>query len=59
LTSVPHASSNDDAWSLLERMAGDELEEIPVADGSRFLGLLTRESLWNQIRWHGQRTEAP
>jgi Zn-dependent protease len=52
LASMPLASADEDAWSLLETMVGGELDEILVTKDGRFLGLLTRANLWNHIRRH-------
>jgi Zn-dependent protease len=55
VASMDQASADDDAWDLLERMVGGEIKEIPVTDNGRFLGLLTRDNLWNQIRGQSAR----
>jgi Zn-dependent protease len=47
-------AADDDAWSVLERMVGNETDALMVAEQGRFLGLLTRENLWKHIRDYGQ-----
>lgn len=47
---VASVDIEEDAWDLLRKMDEKEVSEIPVADGGRFLGLITRENLWNHIR---------
>jgi CBS domain-containing protein len=48
--SVVQADADEEVWSLLQRMASEEVNQISVMDQGRFLGLITREKLWNQIR---------
>lgn len=50
VASVAKADLDDDLWSVLQRMSEDDLNEVPVVDNGSLLGLITRESLWNQIR---------
>jgi len=47
-TTVP-ADADDDLWDLLLRMSAEEENQIPVADGDRLLGWLTRENLRRHI----------
>ena len=47
---VAPADVDEDAWDLLRKLAEDEVSEIPVVDGGRLLGLITRENLWDHIR---------
>jgi CBS domain-containing protein len=46
--SIP-ADADDDLWDLLLRMSAQEENQVPVADGDRLLGLLTRENLRRHI----------
>jgi Zn-dependent protease len=43
------ADADDDLWALLLRMSAEEENQLPVADGDRLLGLLTRENLKRHI----------
>jgi len=40
----------DDVMTVLERMDESDVNQVPVVDGGRLLGLITRESLLHDIR---------
>jgi Zn-dependent protease len=44
------ADAEEDAWSLLQRMGEEDVEQLPLAENGRLLGLLTRESLMKHLR---------
>ena len=47
---LPPVDGDEDVWSLLQKMSEHDLNEVPVAEGGRILGLITRENLLNQVR---------
>jgi Zn-dependent protease/CBS domain-containing protein len=49
LTSMA-AGPDDDVWNLVQRMGEEELQEVPVVEDGRLLGLLTRERLMSHLR---------
>jgi Zn-dependent protease/predicted transcriptional regulator len=50
VSTIVAADADDDAWSLVQRMGEEGVSEIPVTDNGRFLGLITRENLFNYFR---------
>ena len=40
----------DDVWSVLQQMDENDVNQVPVMDNGRFLGLITRENLLHDIR---------
>jgi Zn-dependent protease len=44
------ARPDDDVWSVVQRMGEEEINQVPVVDDGRVLGLLTRERLMNHLR---------
>jgi Zn-dependent protease len=50
VAAILQADADEEVWSLVQRMAEGDVDQISVMDKGRFLGLLTRENLWNQIR---------
>jgi Zn-dependent protease len=57
IASLLQAKPDDDLWNIMQRMGQEELAQVPVVeeDGS-FLGLITHESLTNQIRLRSELT---
>jgi Zn-dependent protease/predicted transcriptional regulator len=49
------ASVEDDVWTLLESMVAGDQQAVLVADRGRPVGVLTRDTLWSQIRQRGER----
>jgi Zn-dependent protease len=54
LGSASSAAADEDLWSLLERLVSTETDALPVTDQGRFLGLLTRDALWEYICHYGE-----
>ncbi|MGD2206622.1 MAG: site-2 protease family protein, partial [Anaerolineae bacterium] len=50
IDSVLRVHPEDDVWSVLQQMDENDVNQVPVMDSGRFLGLITRESLLHDIR---------
>jgi Zn-dependent protease/CBS domain-containing protein len=50
------AGPDDDVWNLVQRMGEEELQQVPVVENGRLLGLLTREGLMNHLRLRAELT---
>ena len=48
------ADAEDDVWGLVQRMNEEDLRTVPILENGRFLGVVTLEHLWNQIRLRGE-----
>jgi CBS domain-containing protein len=44
------ATPDDDVWNLVQRMGEEELQQVPVVEDGRVLGLLTRDGLMKHLR---------
>jgi Zn-dependent protease len=47
---VLRVDPEDDVWSVLQQMDENDVNQVPVMDNGRFLGLITRENLLHDIR---------
>ena len=44
------AHPDEEVWNVLQRMDEQNVNQVPVMDGDRFLGMITREGLLHNIR---------
>ena len=48
------ANTEDDVWSLLQKMNEDGVTTVPNLENGRLLGVITPENLWSQVRLRGE-----
>jgi Zn-dependent protease len=50
IDSVLQVHPEDDLWNVLQQMDEHDVNQVPVMDGGRFVGMITRERLLHDIR---------